>query len=43
MGWEYRFLGFVREDRLTMARAALAGHPGVAFEAIETATFSWVY
>jgi hypothetical protein len=42
-GWEIRFLGFVRQQNLEKARAALAGHDRVAFAAIESATFSWNY
>lgn len=42
-GWEMRFLGFVRQDRLKKAESAFAGVPNVAFTAIEDATFSWKY
>jgi hypothetical protein len=42
-GWEIRFLGFVRQQNLGKARAALIGHDRVAFAAIESATFSWDY
>ena len=42
-GWPIRFLGFVRKANLEKARKALSGHDGVAFAAIESATFSWDY
>ncbi len=42
-GWDIRFLGFVRKALLNKAQNALQGHDGVAFAAIEKATFSWNY
>jgi hypothetical protein len=40
-GWDVRFLGFVRRDRVEKAKSAFAGVPKVAFTAIEDSAFSW--
>ncbi len=40
-GWDMRFLGFVRRDRLKEARNAFTGQSDVSFTTIEESTFSW--
>lgn len=42
-GWDLRFLGFVRRHNLKTARRLTEGQLGVAFWALEDATFSWDY
>ena len=40
-GWNLRFLGFVRRDRLEDARKSFIGQSDVSFTTIEESTFSW--
>jgi hypothetical protein len=40
-GWEIRFLGFVRQDRLEEANKRFVGDQKVSFAPIERCAFSW--
>ncbi len=42
-GWDMRFLGFVRRDRIEKAKGTFAGVEKVTFAAIEDCAFSWEY
>ena len=41
--WKIRFLGFIREANVSNARKAVLDLDGVAFVALEEATFDWKY
>jgi hypothetical protein len=40
-GWDMRFLGFVRKERLEYAKSKFIGAPKVTFVAIQDCAFSW--
>ncbi len=41
--WSMRFLGFVRQDNVTLAKRHFEAEKNVTFFPIEEATFSWRY